>query len=274
MSATSHHARQASVQRVPEDPAELRVLHWNIHSWRDAAGAPNIEAVTALIRQTRPDVVSLVEVNEPWGSPTALTEVADACGYAWIYGPALEYLREQSARGYGNALLTRVPVSAVQQWRVFSPSRLYDGSEQAEPRSVVAARVPFAGGTSGGTIWVGSTHFPASEASARKIAGNELRQFTSRLTSPWLICGDYNARPADCFADPASFQVSPARAQPTFPARHPRAAIDYCIASPGIFLRSEVLRTKGSDHLPLLTTARTTPFQTPAPRHFHLPWRR
>src|ERR1019366_8793421 len=49
-----------------------RILHWNIHSWQDPAGAPNAEAVTALIRDTRPHVVSLGEVNEPWGAPDTL----------------------------------------------------------------------------------------------------------------------------------------------------------------------------------------------------------
>jgi hypothetical protein len=26
-------------------PGRLKVLHWNIHSWRDASGAPNVDAV-------------------------------------------------------------------------------------------------------------------------------------------------------------------------------------------------------------------------------------
>jgi endonuclease/exonuclease/phosphatase family metal-dependent hydrolase len=54
----------------------VRMLHWNIHSWRDDAGAPNHAAVTGLIRETAPDVVSLVEVGEPWGAPSALGGLA------------------------------------------------------------------------------------------------------------------------------------------------------------------------------------------------------
>jgi endonuclease/exonuclease/phosphatase family metal-dependent hydrolase len=243
--------------------AELRVLHWNVHSWRDAAGAPNVDAVAALIRDTGPHVVSLVEVNEPWGAPAALTEVADRCGYAWIFSPALEFgaalefSADESARGYGNALLTRVPITAVQQWRVFAPSRPYDGSESAEPRTLLAARLPFAGAP----LWLGSTHFPASDSRARKVAARELRRVTSQLTSPWIVCGDFNDPPSKCFGDRGDLLVSPDPARPTFPAHRPRRAIDYCLASAGIFLRSEVLRTQGSDHLPLLTHVRSTPFK-------------
>jgi endonuclease/exonuclease/phosphatase family metal-dependent hydrolase len=244
-------------------------LHWNVHSWRDAAGAQNTDAVAALIRETRPHAVSLVEVNEPWGAPTALTGIADECGYSWIFGPALEFGADQSARGYGNALLTRVPVTAVQQWRVFAPSRLYDGSESAEPRSVVLARLPFAGAS----LWLGSTHFPAGDAGARKVAALELRRVTSELARPWIVCGDFNAAPADCFADHGDFLVSPDPARPTFPASRPKAAIDYCIASAGIFLNSEVLRTEGSDHLPLLTIARSSAFKPWGPHRFRLPRR-
>jgi endonuclease/exonuclease/phosphatase family metal-dependent hydrolase len=233
------------------------VLHWNVHSWRDVTGAPNVDAVVALIRDIKPHAVSLVEVNEPWGAPGALVEVADRCGYSWIFSPALEFGATESARGYGNALLARVPITAVQQWRVFAPSRFYDGSEPAEPRALVAARLPFADRS----LWLGSTHFPAGDAGARKVAATELRRVTSQLTGPWIVCGDFNDPPAKCFADRGDLLLSPDPARPTFPAHQPRVAIDYCLASPGIFLRSEVLPTQGSDHLPLLTLARTAPFK-------------
>ena len=61
-------------------PDELSILHWNVHSWRDEAGRPNHEAVLRLIGQTSPDMVSLVEVNEPWGRPAALRDLAGPAG--------------------------------------------------------------------------------------------------------------------------------------------------------------------------------------------------
>jgi endonuclease/exonuclease/phosphatase family metal-dependent hydrolase len=41
------------------NPDQLRVLHWNIHSWRGTDDTSNLPAVTDVIRQTAPHVVSL-----------------------------------------------------------------------------------------------------------------------------------------------------------------------------------------------------------------------
>ena len=43
---------------------------------------------------------------------------------------------------------------------------------------------------------------------------------------------------------------------PTHPARRPIRAIDYGVASAGVHAAARVLRTAGSDHLPVLVTAR------------------
>lgn len=45
----------------------MRILHWNIHIWTDADGVGNVDRVIDVIREADPDVVSLVEVDEPWG---------------------------------------------------------------------------------------------------------------------------------------------------------------------------------------------------------------
>ena len=229
---------------------ELRVLHWNIHSWRDTDGEPNAEAVVNVIRENMPHAVSLVEVDESWGMPSILAEVAARCGYSWAFGPSFEFGTDATAGGFGNALLTRIPIAAVQQWRLFSPPRPYDGTEPSEPRSVTLARLTF----SGAALWLGSTHLPANDPIDRSAAALRLQELAGRLTTPWIICGDFNAPPSACFTDDGTFVVSPDPVQPTFPANHPTKPIDYCIAAPGTFLHSVVLRTGGSDHLPLLTT--------------------
>lgn len=71
---------------------ELRVLHWNIRSWHDeSAQRSNVDAVASLLGETNPHVVSLVEVDEPWGTATQLARLADRTGYAWIFAPTFEY---------------------------------------------------------------------------------------------------------------------------------------------------------------------------------------
>src|SRR5438094_3741983 len=108
---------------------EIRILHWNIHSWLDDSGQSNIDAVIKLIADADPDVVSLVEVDEAWGAPAQLYDVAARAGYVPIFIPTFEFGAEAPAGGFGNALLTRLPILAVQQWELVWPTPLYDGSE-------------------------------------------------------------------------------------------------------------------------------------------------
>src|SRR5690606_25868284 len=115
----------------------VRLLHWNIHMWRDADGKDNKQAIADLIRAIAPDAVSLVEVDEPWGRPDGLQCLAAGLGYQWIFIPAFEY---RSAGGFGNALLVRPSIRAVQQWQLLPP-RLYAGDEPSEPRAALLARI-------------------------------------------------------------------------------------------------------------------------------------
>ena len=59
---------------------QLRILHWNIHSWRDASGAANLGAIADLVSEVDSHVVSLVEVDEPWGMSDTLNEIANRVG--------------------------------------------------------------------------------------------------------------------------------------------------------------------------------------------------
>jgi endonuclease/exonuclease/phosphatase family metal-dependent hydrolase len=228
----------------------VRILHWNVHGWRDPAGRPNGHDVARLIQEIRPDAVSLVEVDEPWGLPTVLGSVAGESGYSWVFGASFEYGDDESGGGFGNALLARVPVTAVQQWRLFAPSGGYNGSEPSEPRSAVLARLAL----NGRSFWLGSTHFPRADAAARRLAARRLQRLTAGLSAPWLICGDFNAAPEDCFDGDACLQVSPRPVKPTYPASQPAEAIDYCLSAPGSLVSATVLQAPGSDHLPLLVT--------------------
>jgi endonuclease/exonuclease/phosphatase family metal-dependent hydrolase len=225
---------------------ELVFLHWNVHSWRDESGRPNVAAVAGLIAGHDPDVVSLVEVNEPWAAPAALTEVAG--GHTWVFSPSVELGQGTPARGYGNALLCRPRLLAVQQWRLTWPQTVYDGTEPSETRSLALARISLPAAA----VWVGSTHLPSSDPQARAAALHRLLEVTQHLDEPWVICGDFNAPPQDWLEPGQPVVVGPSPALPTCPASSPRVAIDYAIASPGVSLDARPLNVTGSDHLPVL----------------------
>jgi endonuclease/exonuclease/phosphatase family metal-dependent hydrolase len=231
---------------------ELLILHWNVHSWRDTSGRPNLEAAIGLVTELSPDVVSLVEVSEPWAAPVSVPELARQAGYSWIFFPSVEPGRDAPARGYGNALLSRLPVLAVQQWGLTWPPTVYDGTEPSESRSVALARVwlPAA------AVWAGSTHLPSTDRRARAAALRRLTAVTQGLDRPWVICGDFNTAPSRWIEPGQPIVVGPRPARPTFPARFPVRSLDYCIASPGVTLDARPLRAAGSDHLPLLARCR------------------
>jgi endonuclease/exonuclease/phosphatase family metal-dependent hydrolase len=227
---------------------ELRMLHWNIHSWRDDAGASNLESVVNLVRATDPHVVSLVEVNESWGRSPELDEVANRCGYASIFVPTFEFGKDSPTGGFGNALLSKLPILAVQQRQLVWPPRIYDGSEPSEQRSVVFAKLQ----TAAGPVWIGSTHLPRSDADTRTDAAQRLAAMTQELTGQWLLLGDFNM-PAAVWLDAYPFLTAyPTPAKPTHPTKDPVEPIDYCVAPQTLPVQVEVLSEAGSDHLPIL----------------------
>ena len=228
--------------------AHLRILHWNVHSWQDESGTPNVDVVVELVRDTAPDAVSLVEVDESWGAASCLGAVAERCGYASVFVPSFEHGQQQPAAGFGNALLTKLPISAVRQRQLVWPTTVYDGSEPSELRSVTLAKM--------GSFWVGSTHLPRGSAEARTAALRRLISITEELDGAWLVCGDFNTPASSWLSGADAVVTAPRPAQPTSPANKPVAAIDYCLASLGLSLGAEVLDVNGSDHLPVLVTAR------------------
>ncbi|SED65042.1 endonuclease/exonuclease/phosphatase family protein [Jiangella alba] len=230
---------------------EIRILHWNIHSWRDDAGAPNVDAVASLLAATAPDVVSLVEVDEPWGGAPVLADLAGRFGYAWVFPPTVHHGDADVPHGgYGNALLVKAPIRAVQQWQLRWPPRLYDGSESSEARTVLLVRLD----VGGAALWVGSTHLPRRSAAARSAALERLLTLTGGLDAPWLVCGDFNTAASTWLPADGSVLLAPPSPVPSYPASAPAEPIDYIVAAPSLTVEAEILDRAGSDHLPLIAT--------------------
>ena len=88
------------------------------------SGAANLATIADLVSETDPHVVSLVEVDEPWGMSDSLRELAERVGYSWIFTPSFEFGHQKPAGGFGNALLTKLPILAVQHWQLLWPAAL------------------------------------------------------------------------------------------------------------------------------------------------------
>lgn len=224
----------------------MKILHYNIHMWTDADGLPNSDRVGKLIEDEAPDLVSLVEVDEPWGSPSTLTGLADRLGYYWAFVPAFEY---RCQGGFGNALLSRTPLQSVQQWQLLPP-RLYDGSEPSEPRAIVIASVE----AEGTWLTFGSTHLPRHDPALRTEASARLLDLLDTLPPPWIVCGDFNQDSTVWLEDQHNVVPSPALA--TYPTKEPVEHIDYAVYA-GTDLTAETRPSLASDHLPIVITTTT-----------------
>jgi endonuclease/exonuclease/phosphatase family metal-dependent hydrolase len=236
------------VTTVDHPTGELRVLHWNIHSWRNDTGARNQARVADLIRATDPHAVSLVEVDESWEHASTLDTLAADTGYSSIFVPSFEFGGSIPAGGFGNAVLSRLPVLAVRQRQLLWPPRRYDGTEPSEPRSVIFTQLT----TASRRVWIGSTHLPRADVTTRAAALQQLAAIVQSLPSPWLLIGDYNT-PADSWLGRhPSLRAFPYPAEPTYPAKEPVEAIDYCVAPQALPVHATVLAEDGSDHLPIL----------------------
>ena len=101
---------------------DLRIPHWNIHSWRDPSGHANVAAVAALIGETAPDIVSLAEVDEAWWhlDPCAIWPTAAATRGIRASPRASRYMDETDEfkvafrqSGYGTTVRDDTSVTCV-----------------------------------------------------------------------------------------------------------------------------------------------------------------
>jgi endonuclease/exonuclease/phosphatase family metal-dependent hydrolase len=244
----------------PDQALELRVLHWNVHSWRDDKNAPNRDRVADLVAATDPDVVSLVEVDEAWNTSSTLDELAIRCGYASIFSPTLEFGQDEPAGGFGNAILTRLPILAVRQRQLMWPVPGYDGSEPSEPRTAVFVKLQV--GAQG--TWIVSTHLPRTDEHTRTHAVRRLMTMVHGLNQPWLLVGDFNTPAAAWIQGHGRVRAHPDPPIATYPTKQPVEAIDYCVAPASQHVEAEVLTVQGSDHLALLVRSWHPPGQ-PSP---------
>ena len=226
----------------------LRFLHWNIHSWQTRKGDDIKRGVSKIIEESQPDVVSLVEVDEQWGMAATLASVGESLGYAWIFAPAFEFGDQAPLGGFGNALLIKPTIHAVQQWQLLWPTKVYNGTEDSEQRAIVFAKIEY----DDEIIWVGSTHLPRGDRVARHDALNRIVGICARLVEPWVLCGDFNIPATAWIPDKQRISFSPNPPVPTYPTENPKEAIDYCLHSSGVALEVDVLEAAHSDHLPLL----------------------
>ena len=237
----------------------VRVMVYNIHAGKDAAGVDNLAAVAALVRESNVDLALLQEVDQGTrrsGNTDQPAVLAARTGFHVAFGSALDY----DGGEYGVAILSRWPIRAdtLIHLPVEPPQARAGGSH--EPRGALRTEIasPF------GLLTVFTTHIDASASDhyrlqeARTVA--ELVSSARSTGSTVLLGGDMNSTPESAVQRQLlATGLRDAHAECgrgdglTFPADSAVKRIDYLYLTGSMrCTSSEVLVTKASDHRPLV----------------------
>jgi endonuclease/exonuclease/phosphatase family metal-dependent hydrolase len=239
---------------------EIRVLVYNVHAGKDAAGADNLARVADLVRETRADVALLQEVDRGTRRSGRVDQpdvLARRTGFAVAFGKTLDY----DGGEYGIAVLSRWPIAQqiLMRLRVEPPQRRSGGSYEPRGAQRVTVRAP------GGDLVVINTHLDASrEDHYRRQEILPVLTLARAAGSLVLVGGDFNSTPeSEVQADVRDGGLRDAwlacgRGDGfTYPADMPAKRIDYLyLTGTATCSRADVLETTASDHRPLLVTVR------------------
>jgi len=232
---------------------ELRVLTWNLHHGEGTDGKLDFARIGRVIREARPDVVALQEVDvrtERIKGRDTVRELERLTGMRGVFGASMRF----QGGGYGNAVLVNGTVLGS---RVFP----IGASEGMEPRSILMVEMrPYRCSLDLAFL---STHFDHKSEEDR-MAGAGIANLPIGL--PAILAGDLNAPPDDLVLGTLMQQWASATKGPTFltsPAEAPKTQIDYVLFRPA--KRWTVVEAKvvdeavASDHRPLLAVLKLLP---------------
>ncbi|MGZ6125033.1 MAG: endonuclease/exonuclease/phosphatase family protein [Myxococcales bacterium] len=164
----------------------MRLVTWNIHGGWGRDGRCDPGRIAALLQDIKCDVAALQEVGDV-NRTSRETELADQAswlgrrlGWYVAHGPNL-VLR---GRPYGNAILSRYPISHANNYDLSVPRR--------EPRGCLRADLTLPDGRS---LHVFDLHLGLSGGERRRQAAMlfsaDLLRDTA-LAAPLVLCGDFN----------------------------------------------------------------------------------
>lgn len=249
------HLLSSSSAADDPSPTRLRVLCYNIHYGLGTDGTYDIERLANVIKEARPDLVALQEVDvvvRRSGQIHQARRLGELTGMHVRYGPTQHY----DGGLYGNAVLSRLPIQDV----VIQPLPYSDSTADRTtyPRGAIAATVRL---PNGHPLRFISTHFQHNVPEDRIAEAEAINRLfaTDDDSVPTILAGDMNARPDE---EPIQILLQKwshamdADATPTAPSTQPRARIDYVFHRGHGTLRvksSEVIpESVASDHRPVL----------------------
>lgn len=251
----------ATARTAAEPRAEgvTRVLVYNIHAGKDAAGENSLVGVAELVRRTGADLVLLQEVDRDTrrsGRVDQPAVLAERTGYHVAFGSALDY----DDGKYGVAVLSRWPIVADTLIHLpVTPVQTRAGGSH-EPRGVLRVVVD----APAGRLVMLNTHLdPSGDDRWRRQEADSVVSLAAQARRGErlvIVGGDFNSTPEsdvqkqvragglrdawDACASGDGF---------TYPVEAPVKRIDYLYLTGDVrCVAARVIETRVSDHRPLL----------------------
>ena len=220
----------------------FRVFCWNLHHGVGTDGKLDLPRIAAVIREAKPDMVTLQEVDQRCGRSGKVdqaAELATLTGMTGVFGKAMDF----GGGAYGQAILSRHPILET---------KVHALPGKGEPRIAFEALIDF----QGSPIRLVSLHLDLDNAQRLDQAKAMVEIFRTR-NSPVILCGDFNdtldSAPLKLFALPWSAVAKQASGF-THPAGKPSTAIDHFVVK-GIEpsgLLKVIDEAVASDHRPIM----------------------
>jgi endonuclease/exonuclease/phosphatase family metal-dependent hydrolase len=244
------------------EPQELRVLCYNIHYGQGTDGEYDIERLATVIKNTKPDLVALQEVDvgvKRSGRIHGARQLAKLTGMSARFGPTQHY----EGGLFGNAVLTRFPITDV----AIHPLPYTESTPERTtyPRGAIVVTVT---GPGDAPLRFISTHFQHNVAEDRLAEAKRINQLFAGDNDgvPTILAGDMNATPDSAPIKELMTKWVHAldkEVAPTAPSKNPRSRIDYVVYRPNArlkFVESQVIPEElASDHRPVLAIFELAP---------------
>lgn len=224
----------------------MLLMTYNLHSGKDSANQPNLQAMIETIREQNPDIVALQEVacrTLPTGNIDMPKILREELGMFQIFAPSIPH----GGGDYGIALMTRFPVRSV---RVHHIPDVPEAEREAhfEHRIVIVCDIE----TPEGIITFLCTHLGLSEAE-RKNGVAMLCRLIDENPYPVAVAGDLNTSACEELIQPLFERVKAHSTELTFPEKNCTHKIDYILTSPHWQVeKEEPLPSEASDHKALI----------------------
>jgi len=215
---------QQAMSQEPEDSSRvLRVMSFNIFHGETMKGDFNLEQIARVIRQAKPDLVALQEVDLYTGRSSG-RDLAGELGLLTRMLPLFGMAMPFDGGEYGEGILSRYSF-------LMTRNHALPSGEGKEPRSALEARVVL---KSGDTIAFVGTHFDHTGEVDRINQADKVREILADMDLPVLLAGDLNATPESRTMEILFSDLNPSSTDfaPTIPSNGPRAKIDYILYGP------------------------------------------